>query len=183
MKRFLLVLLLCLSLSGFSAAQQSASATPATKEDIQRYMQLVHSREMMTKMMDAMAKPMHDMVHQQYLKNKDKLPADFEARMNKEMDDRFKNFPWDEMFQAMVSVYQKHFTNGDVDALVAFYSGPTGQKLFNEMPAIMAEAMQAVMPLMQKNMEGMNKRLQDEIAAMIKESEAKPGTATPQTNN
>jgi hypothetical protein len=103
--------------------------------------------------------------------------------MNKRMDDMLKSFPWDEMLDAMVPVYQKHFTKGDVDALVAFYSGPTGQKLLNEMPAIMGEAMQAMMPLMQKNIDGMNKHLQDEIAEIIKQSDAKPGNATPQTNN
>jgi hypothetical protein len=183
MKRFLVAVLLCLALSGFSAAQKTTADAPATKEDIQRYMQVTHSREMMAKMVDAMAKPMHDMVHQQYLKCKDNLPADFEARMNKEMDDLFKSFPWDEMLDAMAPVYQKHFTKGDVDALVAFYSGPTGQKMINEMPAIMAEAMESMMPLMQKSIDSMNKRLQDEIAEMVKQSEAKPGKAAPQTNN
>jgi len=183
MKHFLIALLLCLGLSGFSVAQQSAADTPATKEDIQRYMLATHSREMMVKMVDAMVKPMHDMVHQQYLKDKDKLPADFEKRMNKLMDDMFKGFPWDEILASMVPVYQKHFTKSDVDALVAFNSSPTGQKMMNEMPAIMAETMEAMMPLMQKSIEGMNKHLQDEIAAMVKESGTKPGQAAPQTNN
>ena len=183
MKRFLIALLLCLSLSGFSAAQQSGADTPATKEDIQRYMLAMHSREMMAKMVDTMAKPMHDMVHQQYLKDKDKLPADFETRMNKSMDDMFKSFPWDEILDSMVPIYQKHFTKGDVDALVAFYSTPTGQKMINEMPAITAEAIRAMMPLIQKSIDGMNKHLQDEIAGMVKDSEAKPGKAAPQTNN
>jgi len=183
MKHFLIVLLLCFSLSGFSAAQQSAADTPATKEDIERYLQVMHSREMMTKMVDAMAKPMHDMVHQQYLKSKDKLPADFEARMNKEMDEMFKNLPWNEMLDSVVPVYQKHFTKRDVDALVAFYSGPTGQKMITEMPAIMAESIQVMMPIMQKSIDSMHKHLQDEIAEIIKQSDAKPGNATPQTNN
>ena len=183
MKHTLIALLLCLSLGGFSAAQQSAADSPATKEDIQRYLQVMHSRDMMAKMVEAMAKPMHDMVHQQYVKDKDRLPADFEARMNKVMDDTFKTLPWDEMLDATVPVYQKHFTKGDVDALVAFYSGQTGQKLLNEMPAIMAETMQAMMPLMQKSIEGMNRRVEEKIAEMLKESEARPGMAAPPANN
>jgi len=183
MKRFLVVVLLCLGLSGFSAAQQTSADTPASKEDIEKYLQVTQSHEMMAKMVDAMAKPMHDMIHQQYLKDKDKLPVDFEARTNKQMDEMMKSFPWDEILQSMVPVYQKHLTKGDVDALVAFYSGPTGQKMLREMPAILAEAMESMMPIMQRSLESMNKHLQDNIAAMIKESEAKPGDASPKTNN
>ena len=33
------------------------------------------------------------------------------------------------MMQSMVPAYQKHFTKGDIDNLVAFYSSPTGEKV------------------------------------------------------
>jgi len=123
---------------------------------------------MMLKMMDAMAKPMHQLVHDRYLKEKDKLPADFEARMNKMMDDMMKDMPFDEMMQAMVPTYQKHFTKGDMDALVTFYSSPTGQKLLREMPAITAEAMTAMMPIMRQHIDAANRRLQQQTDEMLK---------------
>src|ERR1700676_1921932 len=121
MKRFVLatVVLLCASSIGF--ARQDAADSPATKEDVQRYLEVMQSREMMTRMIDAMMKPMHQMMHEQYEKDKDKLPADFEARRKKSLEIYLKKFPWDEIVQAMVPVYQKHLTKGDVDHLVAFY--------------------------------------------------------------
>ncbi|MGB7844143.1 MAG: DUF2059 domain-containing protein [Candidatus Acidiferrum sp.] len=183
MKKLLCSTVLCLSLCAFSAAQQNPADAPASKEDIEKYLQVMHSKEMMTKMVDAMSKPMHEMVHQQYLRDKERLPADFEARVNKIMDDQFKNFPWDEMLEAMVPVYQKHLTKGDVDALVAFYSTPTGQRLIQELPAITAEASQQMMPLLQKNMETMSKLVQDEMATMLKDDAvSKSGQASPQKN-
>src|ERR1700688_2859769 len=175
MKRSLLTAILCLITGWTCTAQQNAADAPATKEDVQRYLQIMHSREMVAKMADAMSKPMHQMVHEQYLKDKDKLPADFEARMNKMMDDMLKSFPWDEMLDAMVPVYQKHLTKGDVNALVAFYSTATGQKLIKEMPQITAEAMQEMLPLMRKSMDAMTQRMQEEIAAMVRESDRKSG--------
>lgn len=36
------------------------------------------------------------------------------------------------MTEAMVTVYQKHFTKSDVEALIGFYSSPTGQKMLRE---------------------------------------------------
>ena len=183
MKRFVLltIVLLCGSSIGF--AQQDPADSPATKEDIQRYLEVTQSREMMSKMIDAMMKPMHQMIHEQYEKDKDKLPADFEERSNKVIDDYLKKFPWDEIVQAMVPVYQKHLTKGDVDALVAFYSTPTGQKLMKEMPQILAESMQNMMPLMRKQIDTLNQRVQEDIAAMVKESGGKNGKTGAQTNN
>jgi uncharacterized protein len=183
MKRILLATAIILAMCGQVGAQQNPADAPATKEDIQKYLQIMHSREMMTKMLEAMSKPLHQMVHEQYLKDKDKLPADFEARVNRMTDDMFKSLPLGEIEEAMVPVYQKHLTKGDVDALVAFYSTPTGQKLIKELPAINAEAMQAMMPLLRKSVDEMNQRVQEEIAAMVKQSESKSGKTGAQTNN
>jgi hypothetical protein len=183
MKQFLYAVVLCVSCSAFCAAQQNPADAPASKEDVEKYLQLTHPRDMMTKMVDAMFKPIREMAHEQFFKDKDKLPPDFEARENKMMDDEFKSFPWDELLDAMVPVYQKHFTKGDIDALVAFYSTPTGQKLLRELPAITAEAMQNMMPVLRKNMDTMKQRLQDEIAAMVKDSQTKGEEQKPQQNN
>ncbi|HKV61645.1 MAG TPA: DUF2059 domain-containing protein [Candidatus Acidoferrum sp.] len=174
MKRILLAFLACMAFSLPGIAQQPPADAPATKEDVQKYLEVMHAREMMVQTVATMSKPMHQMIHDQYVKDKDKLPADFEARMNKMMDDMMKGFPWDEMLQSMVPVYQKHFTKGDIDAVVAFYSTPTGQKLLREMPAMMAESMQTMMPLLRKQIDGMTERMQGEVAQMIRESGVKP---------
>jgi hypothetical protein len=130
-----------------------------------------------------MSKPLHQMVHEQYLKDKDKLPADFEARMNKRLDEYFKDLPWDDILNSMVPVYQKHLTKGDMEALTAFYATSTGQKLLKEMPQILAESMQNVMPLMRKHIDTLNQRMQEDIQAMLKESDSKGVKTGAQTNN
>ena len=147
MKNILATLLLCLALCATGLAQNPADQ-PATKADIDRYLEAIHSREMMDQMVAAMSKPMQKMVHEQYEKNKDRLPADFEERTSKEMEDMLKDIPWDDMLQAMVPAYQKHFTKGDMDSLTAFYSSPTGQKVLREMPGLMADSMEIMMPIM-----------------------------------
>jgi len=183
MKRILILAVLCLGMSGYVGAQQNSADAPATKEDVEKYLQVMHSKEMVTKMVDAMMKPMHQMLHEQYLKDKDRLPPDFEERMTKIMDDYLKSFPWDDILDAMVPVYQKHLTKGDIDELVAFYSTPTGQKLIKELPEISAEAMQKMMPMLRKSIDRMTQQIQEEIAAQVKENEGKNTMAAPQTNN
>jgi uncharacterized protein len=179
MRRILLALLFGLLTGAMCIAQQTASDSPATKEDVQKYLEVMHSREMIGQMVDAMSKPMHQMIHEQFLKDKDKLPPDFEARMNKMIDDSMNAFPWDEMLQAMVPVYQKHLSKGDIETIVAFYSTPTGQKLLREMPAMMGEATQAMMPLLRKQMDAMTEHVQQEIAQMMNNSKGAKSQATP----
>lgn len=171
MKRSALAVVICLAFACVSYAQQDSQDQPASKEDIQRYMDVVHSRDLLVKMMQAMKPAMHNMVRQQ-MKDQSKLPPDFEARMDKMMDDMIDSMPIDDLLQVMAPVYQKHFTKGDVDALVAFYSGPTGQKVLNEMPAILAEAMSASSGVMQKMMANMQQKVQDQIAQMRRQKGA-----------
>jgi hypothetical protein len=174
MKRLLVALTLYVALCANVFGQQTDN-TPATKEDVQRYFEVMHSRELMSKMIDAMMKPMHQMVHDQYMKNKDKLPTGFEARMNGEVEDMLRGMPWDEMIQAEMPAFQKHLTKGDIDSIIAFYSSPTGQKLLNKMPEIMAEAMESAMPVIQRYIEGMQDRVQRETAELLKEPQRKTG--------
>jgi|SRR5579864_5340609 len=165
--RMVWIAALCLVLSAPGLAQ-TADTDAATRDDIEIYLRTMHSHDLMRRMMEAMLKPMHQMVHDQFEKDRKKLPADFEARFNKMMDDLLKGMPLDEMTQAMVPVYQRHFTKGDIENLVAFYSSPTGQKVLEEMPAITSESMQAVLPVMRKYMDESKERMQQEIKNMEK---------------
>jgi hypothetical protein len=183
MKRALIAISLFLAFGCYGLAQQTDADAPATKEDVQKYLDVMHSHDLMTQMVDAMSKPMHKMVHEDYLKNKNKLPPDFEARMNRMMDDMLKDMPFDEMMQAMVPTYQKHFTKGELNALAAFYGSPTGQKILREMPSIMAEGMESMMPIMRRNMERITQRMHQETAEMLKQSDQKGATNAPATQN
>jgi hypothetical protein len=172
MKRFLISLTMCTVFAATVMAQDASSA-PATKEDVERLLRVMQSPERMNQMMAAMVQGMHQMAHQEYLKDKDKLPAGFEEQQSKMMDDMFKNLPWDEMIQAMVPSYQKHFTEGDIDSLVTFNFSPIGQKVLRELPAVMSDAMQSVMPIMEKYMGTMKERIDQQTADALKESEKK----------
>jgi hypothetical protein len=51
------------------------------------------------------------------------------------------------------------------------------------LPAITAESMQQLMPLLQKSIENTQKDLREDIAAMIKEGQSKSDSSRPQKNN
>jgi uncharacterized protein len=169
MRRSLLAALLCFVVVPLGGAQQNAKDAPASKEDVERFLDAMHTRQMMKSMMAAMAAQMHEMVHEQVLKVPN-LPSDFEAKQNTRMDEFLRNFPIDEMVQAMIPVYQRHFTKGEMDDLVAFYSSPTGQKMVHELPAITAEAMQSSQAIIQRMIAQEMRHIQEEIATIQKQS-------------
>ena len=182
MKRPALVLLACLLFASISFAQQNDANAPASKADVERFLDAMHSRDMTKSMMNAMTVQMHKMVHEQVLKQPN-LPADSEERLNKLTDSVYKEMPVDELIDVMIPVYQKHFTKGDMDALVAFYSSPTGEKMVKEMPAIMSESMQAASGILQEMMAKMTQRVNDEIAQMQKSDDGKSNKPSPSTPN
>jgi hypothetical protein len=179
MKR-LLIAAVCLAFSACAFAQKPED--PASNDDVIQLLRTMQSHDMMQRTMEAMLKPMHETLHQQFAKEKDKLPADFESRMNKMMDDMMKNMPVDDMMQAMIPAYQKHFTHGDVEALNAFYSSPVGQKFLEESPKVMGEAMEAMVPIMTRYSQQWQERLQKEIKEMEENPPSKPAsTSSPQS--
>ena len=183
MKRLLFVVGLVFVFSWTCIAQPNADDSPATKADVERYFQIAKSNDMMKKLMATMEQSMHQLVHEQYLKHKDELPADYDLKMTAKMDEMYENMPIDEIIQAMVPAYQKHFTKGDIDNLVAFYSSPTGAKLLRELPSITAESMQDAMPIILKYSDGVKQTLLKETDVMIAQSKKQPNTNAPATHN
>jgi hypothetical protein len=178
MKR-LLIALMCFFSCTFCFAQKPEE--PASTDDVILYLRTMHSHDFMQKMMKVQAESFQQMMHEQ-LKEKGEVPADFETHMKKAMDDLFKNMPVDEMVQAMIPAYQKHFTHGDIEAMNAFYSSPVGQKVLEELPAVSQEGMQAMMPLLKKYIDEWQERMKHEFEAMGKTTPAKSGESAPPQN-
>ena len=160
MRAFLLTLL-CLALAPPCLAQ-SADTDPATKDDLILFFRTMHSHDMLQKMMEVQSKSMEQLMRAQ-LEQDSNVPADFEKRWDKIMSDLLKNMPVDEMTQAMIPAYQKHFTRGDIAAMNAFYASPVGQKVLDELPVVTQEGMQEMMPVLTKYLDQWRERMRKEF--------------------
>jgi uncharacterized protein len=160
MRPFLLATL-CLLVCA-SVVAQTTDSNPATRDDVILYLQTMHSNDMIHKVMEVMSASTLQSMHDEFVKQKG-LPADFDARMRKWIDDLMRNMPVDEMEQAMIPAYQKHFTHGDIEAMNAFYSSPVGQKVLHELPDVMQEGMQAMRPALNKYVEDWKRRMMEDF--------------------
>jgi len=62
----------------------------------------------------------------------------------------------------------------------AFYSSPVGQKVLEELPAVMQESMQATMPMLSKYLSAWKQRMTQEFKEMEKSGPKKEQSSTSQ---
>jgi len=162
MKR-MLIALACLAFALPGLAQTADE--PASKDDIILYLQTMHSHDLFRRTMEVQSQTMQQLFREQIIKDKGSVPPEFDEHFKKAMDDLLQHMPIDEITDAMIPAYQKHFTKGDIAAMNAFYSSPVGQKVLQELPVVMQEGSQAAMPIMSKYLsewkDHMEKEMQD----------------------
>jgi hypothetical protein len=164
----LLIALACLAFSVSALAQTLDE--PASKDDVILYLRTMHAHDMLQKTMQMQSQSMQQLFREQMVKDKGSVPPELETRFKKLMDELIKGMPVDEITQAMIPAYQKHFTKGEIEAMNTFYSSPIGQKVLQELPAVMQEGAQAAMPIMSKYLGEWNDRMQQELKEMEKTS-------------
>ena len=106
----------------------------------------------------------------------------FSNMLEGSMQDIFDSMHFDEMIEIMIPIYQRHFTNADMDAVLAFYASPAGQKFLNETPQIMQESMIAMGPLQQKMMQEMMQKLRQRTEKLM-EDEKKSANPSQSSRN
>ena len=179
MKKLCSLLLFSLLLTSSSLAQSvAASDVPATREDVVKLFELMHVQQQTRSAIESMMKQQRVMVREGLRKRHPGTSEEQLKQIDREMDEFWKEFPIDQMLDDMIPVYQKHLTKSDVDAMSVFYSSPTGKKLLNEMPAIMTESMQAMMPRLQESMDKMMDRVEKKTQEE-RRNQAKPPVNKP----
>jgi len=58
------------------------------------------------------------------------------------LESDFLSTSLNDIIDMLAPVYQKHFTKGDLDQLIAFYETPIGKKFAEKTPLLMQESMQ-----------------------------------------
>jgi uncharacterized protein len=58
-------------------------------------------------------------------------------------DEFFDGLSSDRLVSMIVPIYDKHFTEEDIKAMIAFYESPVGKKMIEKLPLIMQESMVA----------------------------------------
>lgn len=169
---FALVCLLALACSSAVAQTSTGEDTPS-KEDVLRFFDLLQIKARMVQLADGMKSGMKTGAEAGLRQQLPNATSEQLAKVDALTDTVFKDFPIDEMVDAMIPIYRRHLTKADLDSVIAFYASPAGQKLLKEQPAMMAEGMKAGQEIMLKKIPDLTQRLNSEVAQLAREEAQK----------
>ena len=164
-----------------AAEARKAAAAPPTREEVLKLFDLLQ----ITKTMDAVinaTKQQSMEVAEQMIQEKmpDATPEQqkkVREMVGEVMREALGPAAINEMLEATVPVYQRHLTKADMDAMVAFYSSPVGQKILHEQPTMIQESMEASAGIQQRIARSMFQKIDERMEKMAeaeKEHAKKP---------
>jgi uncharacterized protein len=165
----------------FAADSQPGSASganqPPSEASIKQLLEITRVHKMidstMTQMDAFMTQAMKQATQGQPVtadvqKQIDKSHADIMAMMKETLD-------WAKLEPMYVRVYQKSFTQQEVDNMIAMYQTPGGQALLNKMPVVMQNTMAEMQQMMQPVMQRIQ-QMQQQVAAQVQAEKSKKGS-------
>lgn len=122
MKKSLLILSFCILT--FSANAQNSTKT----EKIKQLLELTGSGKLGIQMMNQMMSSFKN----SYSKVNEQFWEDFKSEINA-----------NDIENMILPIYDKYYTESDIDQLITFYNSPIGKKMINTMPLVMQESVSA----------------------------------------
>lgn len=179
------MLCLCLLLGSALAAQvepTDSTSDSASRDEVENLFEAMQFRQQLPKVIESMTEQMRTAVEQTV---KGRYPRISDADLNR-LDslylDTMKDYPVNALIDDIIPVYQKYLSRADVEAMIVFYSSPTGKKLIDKMPQMTQEAMQVSYARMQAQMETMLDQMDKKMRGNGKASEKDPA-AKPKPRN
>ncbi|HEX8457983.1 MAG TPA: DUF2059 domain-containing protein [Pyrinomonadaceae bacterium] len=169
MKRILLIvtLIACAGLS--TTAHGQAGVAPEKAENIRRLMEITGSHNLGLQMIEQMMATLKNSMPADNPKLRDKIFSIYETEMQ-------KVFTVEKVNELIIPIYDKHLTNEEVVALIAFYESPLGRKIVGVLPQIYSEASVAGQQLGREANERAMARIRSEV---FPESDAAPNPPPP----
>lgn len=179
LKRILLILTLCGSLA-YAAENPSpgpsSAGTPPSEASIKQLLEVAQAQ----KLIDSVMKQVDGLMTQTILQATqgkdvpDKLQKDIDKRQAEVVGLMKELLDWKKLEPMYVRIYQKSFSQEEVDGMIAFYKTPAGQAVIGKMPAVMQNTMDEMQQMMTPVMQKMQ-RMQQDVAAEMKAAGQKKG--------
>ena len=179
-KRILPVLLFCGSIA--MAADNSSPTSPApsnppSEASIKQLLEVAQARKLVDSVMAQMDNLMLQSIAQatQGQKIPPKVQKDIDQRRGEMIAMMKELLDWTKLEPLYVRVYQKTFSQQEVDGMIAFYKTPAGQAVIAKMPAVLQNTIEEMQGMMAPVMQKMQKMQQDVVAEMKAEGKNKGG--------
>jgi hypothetical protein len=166
----ILVLLIVVSSVAYAADQVPSEASVKQLLEVSQVHKILDAT--MAQMDALMRQAMQQATRGQFVSPK--VQKDIDRRQAEMMSIFKETLDWNRLGPMYVRVYQKSFTQPEIDNLIAMYRTPGAQTMLNKMPIVlqntMAEMQQIMQPMMQRI-----QRMQQEVVAELQADNSKNG--------
>ena len=179
-KRILLILTLCSALAyGVENPSPGASGagSPPSEASIKELLELSQAKKLIDSVMTQMDGLMTQTIQQatQGQEVPPKVQKDINKRQAEVVGLMKELLDWKKLEPMYLRVYQKTFSQQEVDGMIAFYKTPAGQAVIAKMPAVMQNTMDEMQQMMGPVMQKMQRMQQDVVAEMKAVGQKKGG--------
>jgi len=162
--RIFIAALLMISLWALPAQAQA----PADDARIDRLLEVTRARQMLDAMLPQIEASQHQMLAQMTAGRE--LDAAQQQRVDRLLANSSssvrKALSWDTLAPVYRDIYRQTFTGDDIDAIIAFYESPTGQRMLEKMPELMQNTMSAMQRLIVPMLQQMERDVAAEVSAV-----------------
>jgi hypothetical protein len=169
LKRSLIALALCCPVA-------HAAEAPPSDASVKQLLEVTQAHKLLDSTMAQMNGFMTQMMQQatQGQKITPQIQKDIEKRQSQMTADLKELLDWNKLEPMYTRIYQKSFTQQEVDGIIGFYKTTAGQAVINKMPVVL----QNTLSEMQQMMDPMIQRMRQDQQAIVAEIQAekeKPG--------
>ena len=161
MKRILLVVMLVACAGFFTLGHAQTTVAPEKAKNLHRLMELIGSHNLARQMMDGMMASIKG--------NLQSVDKELEAKVFRIYEEELRKVFTVERVESLIfPIYDKHFTNEEIIALIAFYESPLGKKTTSVLPQILSESLVIGEQLGREVQESASDRIQKEVVPATK---------------
>jgi hypothetical protein len=178
-KRILAILLLCGSAvyaAETSSPSAPAPANPPSEATIKQILEVMQARKLVDSMIGQMDTLMLQTIAQ--ATQGQAIPPKIQKQIDQQRSEMMAMMKdllaWEKLEPLYVRVYQKTFTQQELDGMLAFYKTPVGAAMIAKMPAVMQNTMEEMQSMMGPVMDKMQ-RMQKDVVAQMKADKNKGG--------
>ena len=180
LKRIIFILTLCGSVAYAAdtpAPGASGADSPPSEASIKELLEVAQARKLIDSVMAQMDELMKQTIYQatQGREIPPKVQKDIDKRQEEVIGLMKELLDWKKLEPMYVRIYQKTFSQPEVDGMLAFYKTPAGQAVIAKMPAAMQNTMNEMQQMMTPVMQKMQRMQQDVVAEMKAASQKKGG--------
>jgi len=180
LKRILLILAVCGALARAAdnpSPSSSGTSSAPSEASIKQLLEVAQAHKLIDSVMAQMDNLMQQTIAQatQGQKIPPKVQKDIDQRRGEIIAMMKELLDWTKLEPLYVRVYQKTFSQQEVDGMIAFYKTPAGQAVIAKMPTVMQNTIEEMQQMMGPVMQKMQRMQQDVVAEMKAEAKNKGG--------